>query len=361
MAKLSVDENTGMPQLSLYKGSRSCVITAEKIMLGTGSSSFLEIDPSVIGTGIIKKNSDGFLVMDGQTIEAITVGIIVSPSNSGTTRPSPSTLHLVKKGETETVEAIPYEGYQFDRWSDGGSQKHDVTWTYAGQSVTAFFTKIPTTNYTVTLKSSPTDGGTTSGGGTFEKGTVKTISATPNSGFRFVKWSDGGYQNHSVTWDSNKTITAYFEAYSVTGDEIFVGTDLTSKDYWTAYGEDKVSLVIGGIGIFAMSGDVSGNSYIAFNKGYLGGKLEQGHVYLLTFQIMASASTYLVAQIGSSMDNGLSSDGIIYGEELPSGSFKTMSLYITADKRDSTVSDAFIFTVTSQCNVSIKNISLKEA
>lgn len=361
VAKLSVDENTGMPQLSLYKGSRSCVITAEKIMLGTGSSSFLEIDPSVIGTGIIKKNSDGFLVMDGQTIETITVGIIVSPSNSGTTRPSPSTLHLVKKGETETVEAIPYEGYQFDRWSDGGSQKHDVTWTYAGQSITAFFTKIPTTNYTVTLKSSPTDGGTTSGGGTFEKGTVKTISATPNSGFRFVKWSDGGYQNHSVTWDSNKTITAYFEAYSVTGDEIFSGTDLTSKDYWTAYGEDKVSLVIGGIGIFVMSGDVSGNSYIAFNKGYLGGKLEQGHVYLLTFQIMASASTYLVAQIGSSMDNGLSSDGIIYGEELPSGSFKTMSLYITADKRDSTVSDAFIFTVTSQCNVSIKNISLKEA
>ena len=361
VAKLSVDENTGMPQLSLYKGSRSCVITAEKIMLGTGSSSFLEIDPSVIGTGIIKKNSEGFLVMDGQTIETITVGIIVSPSNSGTTRPSPSTLHLVKKGETETVEAIPYEGYQFDRWSDGGSQKHDVTWTYAGQSITAFFTKIPTTNYTVTLKSSPTDGGTTSGGGTFEKGTVKTISATPNSGFRFVKWSDGGYQNHSVTWDSNKTITAYFEAYSVTGDEIFSGTDLTSKDYWTAYGEDKVSLVIGGIGIFVMSGDVSGNSYIAFNKGYLGGKLEQGHVYLLTFQIMASASTYLVAQIGSSMDNGLSSDGIIYGEELPSGSFKTMSLYITADKRDSTVSDAFIFTVTSQCNVSIKNISLKEA
>lgn len=361
VAKLSVDENTGMPQLSLYKGSRSCVITAEKIMLGTGSSSFLEIDPSVIGTGIIKKNSDGFLVMDGQTIETITVGIIVSPSNSGTTRPSPSTLHLVKKGETETVEAIPYEGYQFDRWSDGGSQKHDVTWTYAGQSITAFFTKIPTTNYTVTLKSSPTDGGTTSGGGTFEKGTVKTISATPNSGFRFVKWSDGGYQNHSVTWDSNKTITAYFEAYSVTGDEIFSGTDLKSKDYWTAYGEDKVSLVIGGIGIFVMSGDVSGNSYIAFNKGYLGGKLEQGHVYLLTFQIMASASTCLVAQIGSSMDNGLSSDGIIYGEELPSGSFKTMSLYITADKRDSTVSDAFIFTVTSQCNVSIKNISLKEA
>lgn len=361
VAKLSVDENTGMPQLSLYKGSRSCVITAEKIMLGTGSSSFLEIDPSVIGTGIIKKNSDGFLVMDGQTIETITVGIIVSPSNSGTTRPSPSTLHLVKKGETETVEAIPYEGYQFDRWSDGGSQTHDVTWTYAGQSITAFFTKIPTTNYTVTLKSSPTDGGTTSGGGTFEKGTVKTISATPNSGFRFVKWSDGGYQNHSVTWDSNKTITAYFEAYSVTGDEIFSGTDLTSKDYWTAYGEDKVSLVVGGIGIFAMYGDVSGNSYIAFNKGYLGGKLEQGHVYLLTFQIMASASTYLVAQIGSSMDNGLSSDGVIYGEELPSGSFKTMSLYITADKRDSTVSDAFIFTVTSQCNVSIKNISLKEA
>ena len=213
----------------------------------------------------------------------------------------------------------------------------------------------------MTLKSSPTDGGTTSGGGTFKKGTVKTISATPNFGFRFVKWSDGGYQNHSVTWDSNKTITAFFEAYSVSGDEIFVGTDLKSKDYWTAYGEDKVSFVAGGVGIFAMSGDISGNSYIAFNKGYLGGKLEQGHIYRLSFEVYASSETYMIGQIGTSFDNGgISSDGIIYGEELPTGTYKNVSILITADIRDSNVSDAFIFTVTDKCYVYIRSLSLKE-
>lgn len=361
VAKLSVDENTGMPQLSLYKGSRSCVITAEKIMLGTGSSSFLEIDPSVIGTGIIKKNSDGFLVMDGQTIETITVGIIVSPSNSGTTRPSPSTLHLVKKGETETVEAIPYEGYQFDRWSDGGSQKHDVTWTYAGQSITAFFTKIPTTNYTVTLKSSPTDGGTTSGGGTYEEGTVRTISATPNSGFRFVKWSDGGYQNHSVTWDSNKTITAYFEAYSVTGDEIFTGADLDSSDCWESIGSDTVKYVAYGTAALGMSGDLTGNSYVAFNKGYLGGKLEQGHIYRLSMKVKATKNVSLVALIGSSVDiqSSVSSDGIVYGEEITS-EYKSISIEITADRRDSNVSDALLFVATEACTMYVTDISLKE-
>lgn len=368
VAKLSVDENTGMPQLSLYKGSRSCVITAEKIMMGTGPNSFLQIDPSVIGTGIVKKNSDGFLVMDNQTTEIITVGIIVSPSNSGTTRPSPSTLHLVNKGETETVEAIPYEGYQFDRWSDGGSKIHDVTWTYAGQSVTAYFTKIPVTRYTVTLKSSPTNGGTTSGGGTYEEGTVRTVSATPNTGFRFVKWSDGGYQNHSVTWDSNKTITAFFEAYSVTGDEIFTGTALTSSSYWETGGTSTIS-VSGGIATIKFTGSLGYGDDVYFNRGYLGGKLEQGHQYLLTLEIKSSVEdTQIVGDIcdrdrESSYDSATLDGALFYGSALNDGvvgtSYKTLQAEFTAD-RDTTVSDCFWIVAAQECTLSIRAISLKE-
>ena len=177
VAKLSVNENTGMPELSMYKGNRSVLVTAEKIMLatGSGSTSFLTLDASKIGYGTIKKKSDGTLYVANNEYTMITVGISVSPSYGGTTIPSPSPLHMVMQGESETVEAIPADGYEFDRWSDGGSRKHIVTWSTSGQSLVAYFKKIQVTKYTLSLNESPFNGGTTTGEGSYTSGTKVTI------------------------------------------------------------------------------------------------------------------------------------------------------------------------------------------
>ena len=369
VAKLSVNENTGMPELSMYNGNRSVLVTAEKIMLatGSGSTSFLTLDASEIGYGTIKKKSDGTLYLANNEYTMITVGISVSPSNGGTTIPSPSPLHMVMQGESETVEAIPADGYEFDRWSDGGSQKHTVTWSTAGQSLVAYFTKIQVTKYTLSLSASPSYAGTTSGAGTYETGTRVTVNATPNTGYRFVRWSDGGAQSHYVTMDANKSLTAYFEAYSVTGDEIFTGTALTSSTYWKAGGNASISSVTGGVATIKFpSSDATGSDYISFNKGYLGSKIEQGHKYRLTFQAKSSVSdTYIVALFGESLDitDSVSSDGVIYGEYnggVLSTSYKTITLDFVADKRDSTVSDGLLITSSKACTINIRSISLKE-
>lgn len=369
VAKLSVNENTGMPELSMYNGNRSVLVTAEKIMLatGSGSTSFLTLDASEIGYGTIKKKSDGTLYLANNEYTMITVGISVSPSNGGTTIPSPSPLHMVMQGESETVEAIPADGYEFDRWSDGGSQKHTVTWSTAGQSLVAYFTKIQVTKYTLSLSASPSYTGTTSGAGTYETGTRVTVNATPNTGYRFVRWSDGGAQSHYVTMDANKSLTAYFEAYSVTGNEIFTGTALTSSTYWKAGGNASISSVTGGVATIKFpSSDATGSDYISFNKGYLGSKIEQGHKYRLTFQAKSSVSdTYIVALFGESLDitDSVSSDGVIYGEYnggVLSTSYKTITLDFVADKRDSTVSDGLLITSSKACTINIRSISLKE-
>lgn len=363
VAKFSVNENTGMPEISMYKGNRSCTITAEKILMATGNSdtSFLTIDPSVLGYGTIKKKSDGTLYLSNNEYEIITVGINVSPTAGGTTIPSPSPLHLVMKGESETVEAIPGDGYEFNRWSDGGSQKHTVTWNTSGQSLTAYFVKKQENKYTLSLSASPSYAGTVSGAGAFEDGTVVSIKAEANVGYRFVRWSDGGAQSHYVTMNANKSLIAYFEAYSVSGDEIFSGTSLASSSYWKANGDSSVVSVTGGIATLKFSGNTNGGHEILFNKGYLGGKLEQGHKYLLSLSIKASSVTYLVGLIGSGMDitSSISSDGVIYGEEINS-SYKTISMEFTADIRDSNVSDALCLVTTSACTVYINSISLKE-
>ena len=362
IAKFSVNENTGMPELSMYYENRGVVVTAEKILMKTGSGQgTLELDASLIGSGMIKKKSDGTLYVTNGEYELITVGISVSPSYGGTTIPSPSPLHIVSKGQTETVQAIPADGYEFDRWSDGGSQTHTVTWSTAGQSLVAYFTKKAETKYTLSLSSSPSYAGSASGGGSYTAGTKAYVTATANSGYRFVRWSDGGAQSHYVTMDANKSLTAYFEAYSVTGDEIFSGTALTSSTYWKANGDASVVSVTGGVATLKFTGNTNSGNDITFNKGYLGGKLEQGHKYRLSLSIKASSTTYLVGLIGTDMDisKSISSDGVIYGEEITT-SYRNISIEITADNRDSNASDALHLVVTSACTVYINDISLKE-
>ncbi len=72
-----------------------------------------------------------------------------------------------------------------------------------------------TTTYTITLSSSPSNGGMVTGGGTYASGKSVVLTATPASGYKFTKWSDGVTTNpRTLTVTSNKTITAYFEQNS---------------------------------------------------------------------------------------------------------------------------------------------------
>lgn len=69
---------------------------------------------------------------------------------------------------------------------------------------------VPT--YDLTLGVNDTTMGTVSGGGTYEEGTVVTITATPNPGYYFVMWSDSVTDaTRSVKVDSDITLTAIFE------------------------------------------------------------------------------------------------------------------------------------------------------
>src|ERR1035437_2342291 len=46
--------------------------------------------------------------------------------------------------------------------------------------------------YTVTLSSNPAAGGTTTGGGTYNLDSSVTVTATPNTGYLFINWTENG-------------------------------------------------------------------------------------------------------------------------------------------------------------------------
>ena len=79
--------------------------------------------------------------------------------------------------------------------------------------------------YTVSVSSSNTSMGTVSGGGEYEEGTTATVTATPKSGYKFTKWSDGTTKNpYTFTVNKDISLTAYFEnesseAYEITCEE----------------------------------------------------------------------------------------------------------------------------------------------
>lgn len=364
---ISVDESTGAPTINMNYRNKRFYISPDQFTFRMSDGRMLTFDPETINrAGQIMADPDGFLYVANSQYNFITAYISVSPSGGGSALPFVGTA-MKLEGSTDTLEAIPADGYEFDRWSDGGSQTHDITWSGSSYQFTAYFTKIQSTYYTVSLQVSPAGSGTVSGGGTYEQGTRRTVSATANSGWRFVRWSDGGSQSHTVTWDANKTITAYFEKYSVTGNEIFSGTELTSSAYWMAYGTDSVKSVTGGIATLTFTGSTSGNDYISFNKGYLGSKLEQGHKYRLEIEAKSSVNgAYLIGLIGPALDSGesINGDAIFYGDALGDGtlttSYKTLTAEFTATHRDSTSADGFLFTVLANCTVTIRSISLKE-
>jgi len=82
-----------------------------------------------------------------------------------------------------------------------------------------------TTEYTVTATADPTEGGTVSGAGTYKEGASVTLTATPNTGYRFTGWTIGGENvGNATTYTisdlaADTEVVANFEAiptYTVT-------------------------------------------------------------------------------------------------------------------------------------------------
>ena len=76
----------------------------------------------------------------------------------------------------------------------------------------------PMQQYTLTVQANNAAWGTVTGGGTYYENTTATLTATPNTGYRFVRWSDNDLNaTRIVTVTQNATYTAIFEpVYTIT-------------------------------------------------------------------------------------------------------------------------------------------------
>ena len=120
------------------------------------------------------------------------------------------------EGTVVTVTAIPDAGWQFDGWSgalSGTTNPADITMD-ANKSVTATFSQLPVEQYTLTVNTVGQGSVTLNPpGGVYDDGTVVTLTAVPNSGWKFDNWSGdltGSANPDTITMNANKTVTANF-------------------------------------------------------------------------------------------------------------------------------------------------------
>lgn len=183
--------------------------------------------------------------------------------------------------------------------------------TTAGFVNTAFIKNIRLyVLYTIpeyTISVSAGTGGTVSGGGTFEQGKTVTIKATPNSGYRFVKWSDGNTNaSRTVTVSGNATYTAVFEklTYAITASAGAGGTISPSGSTQVSHGNSQTYTITPNAGYEIDTVTVDGVNQGAVNS-FTFSNVTAAHTISVTFKQIkinppefASASlTYAGSQV----------------------------------------------------------------
>ena len=112
---------------------------------------------------------------------------------------------------TIDISATPYEGDQFDGWSDGDMSNPRAVTVTDDATYLALFSEIPTPIYTVTVYYEEGQGLILGANTTYPEGATATIVAIPADGYVFVNWSDGVTDNRrEILVDHDIELTAYF-------------------------------------------------------------------------------------------------------------------------------------------------------
>jgi hypothetical protein len=181
---------------------------------GTGSGSYTGPDnPATVTVNGPITQTAGFFAPD-----SFPLTMDVSPAGVGSVLPGSG---MYANGDSLVIEAIPGPNYKFLGWLGVGvgsylGIKNPATIVmYDTISQTAFFQELP--KFTLTMIAG-TGGAVTPATAQYYTGTQVTITAIPDSGNGFVRWSGQGFGSYSgpdssttLTIIADVTQTAYFE------------------------------------------------------------------------------------------------------------------------------------------------------
>ena len=203
-----------------YNYNQSCTVTA------SANTGYTFTNWTENGNVVSDNASYTFTVTSNRNLVAHfqlqTYAITVSadPSNGGTATGSGTYNY----GQSCTVTATPNTGYNFINWTENGNVvSTDADYTFTVTSNCNLVAHFQLQSYTITVSADPSDGGSVTGGGTYNYGQGCTVTATPNTGYNFINWTENGSvvstnASYTFTVTGNRNLVAHFQlqTYTVT-------------------------------------------------------------------------------------------------------------------------------------------------
>ena len=165
----------------------------------------------------------------GESDPSNTVNLMVgNPTYSINVSANPSNGGSVTGGGTYnynqscTVTATPNTGCAFVNWTENGTVvSSDASYTFTVTENRYLVAHFQMQSYTISISADPNNGGTVTGGGTYNYGQTCTLTATPATGYEFVNWTKNGTQvstsaNYSFTVTESAAYVAHFQFQSFT-------------------------------------------------------------------------------------------------------------------------------------------------
>ncbi|MBP5642729.1 MAG: M6 family metalloprotease domain-containing protein [Bacteroidales bacterium] len=143
-----------------------------------------------------------------------------NPAAGGTVTGS----NTYEEGATCILTATASTGYTFVNWTKNGTQvSTNPTYSFTVTQSASYVANFTLNTYEITVSANPAEGGTVTGANTYTHGTTATLTASPNTGYSFVKWTKNGTQvstnpTYSFTVTQSASYVAHFtlNTYQVT-------------------------------------------------------------------------------------------------------------------------------------------------
>ena len=240
--------NEVIAQLSDANGNFNNPTELGRVTTNTSGSITAQIPNVTTGNGYrIRVISTNYPMVGGNIQQvsimptAFTITATADPTGAGNVTGSGS----YNQGETCTLTATANNGYTFVNWTKDGTQvSTNPSYSFTVTESATYIAHFSANSYTIDLTASPTNGGTVTGGGTYNYGQSCTVSATAATGFTFEYWRENGnyvtsQANYTFTVTGDRNLEARFspQTYSITAHADPVEGGVVTGDGSYHYGE----------------------------------------------------------------------------------------------------------------------------
>ena len=148
-------------------------------------------------------------------------------------------------GSAVNLVASPNEGYEFVNWTEDGTEiSTNPAYSFTATAEKNLVANFATQSYAITAVANPVEGGTITGAGSYDHGSTVNLVATPNAGYVFVNWTDGGSivstdPNYSFTANADRNLIANF---SLINSIIIVSSDKLNLNVYPNPAKDILNI-----------------------------------------------------------------------------------------------------------------------